>query len=301
MYAVTRITFWDEENGKFFGEGPARLLRGVEETGSLRAAATAMGMAYSKAFAILRNAEKALGFALTHRAVGGREGGGSRLTPQGRAWLLQYERYRDACVRTNAALLTDFTAHSGELGCVIMASGLGKRFGGNKLLADFGGAPLISRVLAATDGLFARRVAVTRHRDVAALCEAAGVQVVLHDLPHRSDTVRLGLEAVGDVDGCLFCPADQPLLRRKTVQALAESAAADPSAIWRPACGGVQGAPVLFPRWTYRELRTLPVGKGGAFVAQAYPAAVRTVEVHDAYELYDADTPEALETLQDYL
>ena len=33
------------------------------------------------------------------------------------------------------------------LGCVIMASGTGQRFGGNKLLADFGGRPLISCIL----------------------------------------------------------------------------------------------------------------------------------------------------------
>ena len=38
MKAVTRILFLDEAEIKFFGEGPCRLLRGVEETGSLRAA-----------------------------------------------------------------------------------------------------------------------------------------------------------------------------------------------------------------------------------------------------------------------
>lgn len=41
-----------------------------------------------------------------------------------------------------------------NLGCVIMASGLGKRFGGNKLMADFDGQPLICRALTVTDGLF---------------------------------------------------------------------------------------------------------------------------------------------------
>lgn len=49
MQAVTRITFVDENQQKFFGEGPSRLLHAVEETGSLRAAAQSMGMAYTKA------------------------------------------------------------------------------------------------------------------------------------------------------------------------------------------------------------------------------------------------------------
>ena len=84
----------------------------------------------------------------------------------------------------------------GKLGCVIMASGLGKRFGGNKLMAEFEGAPLIQRTLDATEGIFARRVVVTRHREVEELCRRQGVPVVFHALPHRSDTVRLGLEAL---------------------------------------------------------------------------------------------------------
>ena len=37
------------------------------------------------------------------------------------------------------------------IGCVIMASGLSTRFGSNKLLADFGGRPMLCRVLDATD------------------------------------------------------------------------------------------------------------------------------------------------------
>ena len=36
------------------------------------------------------------------------------------------------------------------VGCVIMASGRAVRFGSNKLLADFGGAPLIARALDVT-------------------------------------------------------------------------------------------------------------------------------------------------------
>ena len=58
MKAVTPILFLDEEGQKFFGEGPCRLLHAVEQTGSLRAAAGAMGMAYTKALKLLRQAEQ---------------------------------------------------------------------------------------------------------------------------------------------------------------------------------------------------------------------------------------------------
>ena len=96
MKAVTRITFCDDNDEKFFGEGPCRLLHAIEETGSLRSAAISMGLAYTKALRIIKNAEAALGFPLTTRCVGGKSGGGSTLTPQGKEWLTKYETNRDA-------------------------------------------------------------------------------------------------------------------------------------------------------------------------------------------------------------
>lgn len=181
-----------------------------------------------------------------------------------------------------------------------MASGLGRRFGGNKLMADFRGQPLICRALDATDGLFARRVVVTRHEAVEALCHRRGIEVVRHHLPHRSDTVRLGLEKLGDgLSGCLFCPGDQPLLSRQTVQRMAQAAAHDPEAIWQLACGEIRGTPVLFPSWAFERLRTLPQGKGGSVVIKEHPGQVRLLPARGAYELMDVDTPEELVRLEE--
>ena len=104
--------------------------------------------------------------------------------------------FLQALLRRADVFAVDLDAPFGRSGCVIMASGLGVRFGGNKLLAPFGGQPLILRALAATAGLFARRVLVTRAPAVAQLAREQGVQAVLHSLPQRSDTVRLGLRAL---------------------------------------------------------------------------------------------------------
>ena len=298
MKPVTKIQFFDENGEKFFGEGPCRLLRLVEETGSLRCAAATMEMAYSKALKLVKQAEEALGFPLTQRSVGGKDGGGSTLTTEGWRFLLQYEAYRDACVQANRSLFARYFPGK-TVGCVIMASGLGKRFGGNKLMASFRDQPMIARILAATDGIFDRRVVVTRHEDVAAFCREQGVEVVLHNQPNRNDTVRLGLEAVGNMDGCLFCPGDQPLLKRDTVAALVSAWQAEPEFIWRTAYENHPGAPILFPKWTFEELRTLPEGKGGAFLAKKYPERVRLHPVRDRYELIDVDTRETLMELSE--
>ena len=201
------------------------------------------------------------------------------------------------CTREDA-FTVDLDAPYGHLGCVIMASGLGRRFGGNKLLAPFRGKPLMEWVLDATEGIFERRVVVTRHEAVAALCRQRSIPTVLHSLPRRADTVRLGLEALGDLDGCLFCPGDQPLLRPETLQAMALCAANDPQTIWRAGWNGGGGAPVLFPRWTFPELRTLPPDRGGGFVIQKYPHRTALVTVGDPMEMRDIDTPEDLAALE---
>jgi molybdate transport repressor ModE-like protein len=295
MRAVTKIQFTDDDGNKFFGEGPLRLLRCVERTGSLRAAAIEMEMAYSKATRLLKQAEANLGFPLTTRSTGGRDGGGSVLTPEGKRWLRQYEAYRDACVKANQTLYRQFFP---ETGCVIMASGLGKRFGSNKLMADFLGRPMLHRALDATEGLFDRRVVVTRHESVAALCRERNVEVLLHALPHRSDTVRLGLEALGEVDCCMFLPGDQPLLDRETVAMLLERWRENPDSIIRPVYEDTEGSPVIFPRWAFDELKDLPEGRGGGVVIKNHPHDVCRISVSSPFVLADADTPETLEILR---
>ena len=88
---VLTIRIFGEE--KCFGPGVAVLLRKVRELHSLRAAAMSIGMAYSKAWTILKNAQQHLGFELLHSTTGGKHGGGATLTPEAEAILPAYESY----------------------------------------------------------------------------------------------------------------------------------------------------------------------------------------------------------------
>ena len=103
MKSVINVYLYEDEE-KFFGEGPCRLLHGIERTGSLRAAAMEMDMSYSKATAILSRAEKALKFPLTEKTIGGKGGGGSQLTPEAKEFLKRYEKYREACYEANSRI-----------------------------------------------------------------------------------------------------------------------------------------------------------------------------------------------------
>lgn len=188
----------------------------------------------------------------------------------------------------------------GNIGLVIMASGEGKRFGGNKLTADFNGKPMIAHIIDASKDIFAKRVVVTRHNDIAEICYKKGVNVILHDFPYRSDTVRLGTDFMTFTDSCVFCPADQPLLSAETLRTLAVASAAEREYCFRLKCRDTEGAPTVFPKWLYDELLDLPTGKGGNYITKKHPEALKYISVRDEYELMDIDTREDLIKLQEY-
>ena len=67
-----------------------------------------------------------------------------------------------------------------KLGCVIMASGEGKRFGSNKMLADICGKPLIQRTIESVPKGF-DVVVTTRWPHVAEICRELCCACALHD------------------------------------------------------------------------------------------------------------------------
>ncbi len=76
----------ESESGSVFGRGIADLCLGVREKGSLNASAKGMGMAYSKAWRIIKETEAALGIQLLIR-----DGAhGSELTEDGNKLLDAY-------------------------------------------------------------------------------------------------------------------------------------------------------------------------------------------------------------------
>lgn len=189
-----------------------------------------------------------------------------------------------------------------KTGCVIMASGMARRFGSNKLLHDYHGEPIMVRILRSMKAsAVAFPIVVTRHKEVVEICQKEGIHAILHDLPKRSDTVRLGMEyllgAHPDLDGIMFAASDQPCLKAESITALCDAFAADPEKIYRLSFGDTVGNPVLFPKSTFTELLNLPEGKGGGAVIKKHPELVQLVEAADERELIDVDTPEILEQL----
>ena len=73
------------------GEGQYLLLRAIEEKGSLKAAAEELGTSYRKAWGDIKKAEELLGYDLTEKHRGGKDGGKSILTNKTKKLLEAYD------------------------------------------------------------------------------------------------------------------------------------------------------------------------------------------------------------------
>ena len=86
--------FWIENNGKVvLSEWRVALLEAVERTGSISAAAAQQGVHFRVAWRKLQEMEEGLGVKLTQRSVGGKQGGGTSLTAEGRTYVRHFHAY----------------------------------------------------------------------------------------------------------------------------------------------------------------------------------------------------------------
>ena len=190
--------------------------------------------------------------------------------------------------------------HDGKPGCVVLAAGSARRFGGNKLTAAVAGVTLIRRALSAVPAeRFSQVAVVTQYPEIRELSKEFSFTPVWNDVPEAgvSRSIALGLAALGNCPGALFLVADQPLLRRESVDALVTLWLEKPDGIAALGHGGVRGNPCLFPARLFPELRALQGDRGGAAVIRRHEDLLTLLEV-DPRELQDADTPEALAAIR---
>jgi molybdate transport system regulatory protein len=83
-----KAKFWIENKGEVvLGGGKTALLLAVDRLGSIQRAADEFGMSYRHAWGAIRRIEKRAGFKIVDTKLGGKEGGGARLTQQGKVFV----------------------------------------------------------------------------------------------------------------------------------------------------------------------------------------------------------------------
>ena len=90
---VIRSKIWIERGGGVvLSEWRVDLLEAIDAQGSLSHAAEALDIPYRTAWERVKETEKELGMRLLESESGGAEGGGSRLTPEGRDICRRFRR-----------------------------------------------------------------------------------------------------------------------------------------------------------------------------------------------------------------
>jgi molybdate transport system regulatory protein len=85
------------------GPGKIALLEALAETGSISAAAKALGMSYRRAWLLIDELNRSLREPAVASATGGQRGGGSELTDSGRLLLELYRQIETTALQTSQA------------------------------------------------------------------------------------------------------------------------------------------------------------------------------------------------------
>ncbi len=86
------------------GPGKSRLVAAIDTTGSISAAARAMGMSYRRAWQLVDALNESFSQPVVLTATGGRRGGGASVTPFGRQLIRRYREMED---KASAAIVKD--------------------------------------------------------------------------------------------------------------------------------------------------------------------------------------------------
>jgi molybdate transport system regulatory protein len=96
------------------GPGKTDLLQAIDRTGSISAAARAMGMSYKRAWLLIDEMNRNLKEPVVAAAFGGSHGGGAHLTPFGQEVLARYRRMVTSLETTLAEDIAWLDRHSVE-------------------------------------------------------------------------------------------------------------------------------------------------------------------------------------------
>ena len=189
-----------------------------------------------------------------------------------------------------------------NVAAIVLAAGRGARFDAtqSKLLADFGGRPLVRRAVEAALGSRASKtIVVTGHARDEIETALAGLPLVFAHNPDfasgMASSLRVGLANAADSAGALALLADMPGVTSAILDQLIEAfnRAPDRAAV-TPVSKGRRGNPVLLARRLFPLLASLRGDEGARRLLNS-TEGVLEVAVDDESVLADIDTREDLE------
>lgn len=101
MFTVKGRIWIENENGPFVGYGRVVLLEKIKETGSITEAARQMKMSYRQAWELVDEMNKKSKKPLVERIIGGKGGGGTKVTSEGEKLIRNYWKLHNNFVQFN--------------------------------------------------------------------------------------------------------------------------------------------------------------------------------------------------------
>ncbi|NUB43317.1 nucleotidyltransferase family protein [Fertoebacter nigrum] len=179
---------------------------------------------------------------------------------------------------------------------LILAAGASSRMrGGDKLLEEVAGHPLLARqARAALDTGCPVRVALPPDRPARhAALDGLDVDVVTVADANTGMAASIRAGVAGLPGAVLLLLADLPEITRDDLERVLAAQPADPDMILRgTAADGTPGHPVLFPPWAVPALARLTGDTGARDLLKAEAARTRLIALPDAHATTDLDTPE---------
>ena len=96
-YKIKSRIWIETDDNVLLGEGRVRLLRAIDETGSLSKAAKTLKISYKKAWSLIDSVNKSAKKPITISSIGGKGGGGAQLTPYGKSLIIAFETINKNC------------------------------------------------------------------------------------------------------------------------------------------------------------------------------------------------------------
>jgi molybdenum cofactor cytidylyltransferase len=180
---------------------------------------------------------------------------------------------------------------------IVLAAGAGKRFGGGKMAAMFGGEPLLAHAIRAAQAAPVERVIVVcaPGLEIGTWTAAPPVEALPIASTELSASLKAGIAAATGCDGAFVFLGDMPLIPHGLASKLAQALGGSFAAV--PRHQGRNGHPVLLSSQAFPAIAQL-AGDQGAGKLLAGRSDIAFVDAGDEGVLLDIDLAEDIARLE---
>lgn len=180
--------------------------------------------------------------------------------------------------------------------CIIMASGLSKRMGKNKLLLQFKEKEIFKYVLDVVSlSDISQRIVVSSYDEILNYAEGLKNFKIVKNNENslgQSKSISLGVNNSNICDGFMFLPCDMPFMTHSLINDICSFFYQDTKCITVPRIDKKNSMPTIFPYSLKADLLNISGDVGGREIIRSNPKIIRYIDIENPLLLQDIDTKE---------